>query len=581
MFGSSAISGEDLPIYCSDEVTSEMTVIDIDPDDLDVAASEGLATPVVGRRIMIFDQPRQTWDAGASLAAERAIAKGDSLLMGLWVRGHAIDSDGQPIDGQGAVVEVVFQQQSAPYTKSIQYLLETDGSDHWKHYWLRLRCGEDYDAGEAGLSLQFGYMPQRLDLANVELWNYGQTPLDELPTVRPTYVGREAGARWRVEAERRIERIRKCDVSLRVLNADGHPITNRPVSVRQTRHHFPFGSAVNLAAYTRDDDDGRKYRQTIAKYFNIATIENSLKWAMWDGADQADRDRALEMVRSLIDQDILVRGHVLIWPGFGNSPAWLSELEDKPAALRAAVATHIREMGYATDGLCQHWDVVNEAFDNTDFERVLGRDVLKDAFATARGVLPDAKLYYNDYAGLAQGGLPTGHKAHFLEMTEYFKTHTSIDGIGIQGHFGQFLTPPVRMLKELDRYDEFGLDMLITEYDVLVTDPRLQADFTRDFMTACFSHPGVDGIMTWGFWEGAHWRPTSALWANDWTPTAMGRVWLDLVHDHWMTRASMVSDDNGVVEFRGFKGRYEIGVGEDVKAVKFVSDGEYEVRLGR
>ena len=83
---------------------------------------------------------------------------------------------------------------------------------------------------------------------------------------------------------------------------------------------------------------------------------------------------------------------------------------------------------------------------------------------------------------------------------------------------------------------------------------------TRDFHLALFSHPAVEGIMTWGFWERTHWLPSAAMVRKDWTLKPNGQVWTDLVHKQWSTNAQDKTDEAGRCDVRGFLGDYEVTV---------------------
>jgi len=108
-----------------------------------------------------------------------------------------------------------------------------------------------------------------------------------------------------------------------------------------------------------------------------------------------------------------------------------------------------------------------------------------------------------------------------------------LSGIGIQSHFDWELPAPVAVLKGLDRFALLGRDIEITEHDINVTDEQLQADYTRDYLTLAFSHPAVIGLLSWGFWQGQHWRPDAAYFRKDWSIKPAGRVWIDLVMHKW------------------------------------------------
>ncbi len=47
-----------------------------------------------------------------------------------------------------------------------------------------------------------------------------------------------------------------------------------------------------------------------------------------------------------------------------------------------------------------------------------------------------------------------------------------------------------------------------------------------------FSHEGVGGILMWGFWDKAHWRPNAAIVNGDnLTPNAAGAAYIKLFHE--------------------------------------------------
>jgi endo-1,4-beta-xylanase len=117
---------------------------------------------------------------------------------------------------------------------------------------------------------------------------------------------------------------------------------------------------------------------------------------------------------------------------------------------------------------------------------------------------------------------------------------------------------------------KLGKPIQITEFDVQMTNEALQADFTRDFLTTMFSHPSVNGVVMWGFWEGRHYAPSAALWRKDWTPKPNGKAWLDLVQKEWRTNENRTSDKTGELKIRAFQGDYHISVlsGNQTKELK-------------
>ena len=132
--------------------------------------------------------------------------------------------------------------------------------------------------------------------------------------------------------------------------------------------------------------------------------------------------------------------------------------------------------------------------------------------------------------------------------------------MGLQGHFGSQLTPPDRLLQILDRLAAHQLKIQVTEFTVDVMDQALQADYTRDALTVFFSHPAMNAVTLWGFWEGQMYYKQAALFDKHWQIKPNGKVYQDLVFKQWWTDEQRSTDADGQVQLRGFKGDYQITV---------------------
>ncbi len=383
-------------------------------------------------------------------------------------------------------------------------------------------------------------------------------------SAQPTYVGREASAAWRAAAAARIEQHRKGDFTLRVVNAAGQPVAGATVRAELKRHAFPFGTALQMARIVQDTPDNRIYRQKTAALFNAATTENDLKWPPWAGDWGAGfaRTQTLSGLRWLRDRGYELRGHVFVWPGWTppttNLPNAITSLRGTPRQneIPQLVLDHIAEQAAATREFINEWDVQNEPFDNKDLMEIFGPQIQVDWFKAARAALPTAGLYLNDY-NIEDQTRNTAHVRVFEDTVRYLQQNGApITGLGLQGHIGANPSSITDYLATLDRYAAFRLALRITEFDVNTTDLALQADYTRDFLTASFSHPAVVGFQFWGFWESAHWRPNAALYRADWSEKPAGAAYRALVHEQWATRANGASNAQGEFRARGFYGDY-------------------------
>ncbi len=379
---------------------------------------------------------------------------------------------------------------------------------------------------------------------------------------------------WREQANARIDKIRKGDLSVQVVDNRGRPVPNARVRVRMTRHAFGWGTAIAAQQLLAATPDAEKYRQAFLDNFNMAVFENDLKWPQWE----QNRQRALDGIQWMRDHGITrIRGHNLVCPSWRWLPKDLRTLQDHPAALRARVLSHIKDTASATRGLLEDWDVLNEPYTNHDLIDILGAVEMAAWFKQAKEFDPSARLFLNDF-GILSARRDLAHVDNFFETLEFLAAHGApIEGIGMQGHFSTPV-PPEKMLETLDRFAKLNKPIRITEFDFNTPDEQLQAEFTRDLLTVCFSHPRVDAFLMWGFWEGRHWKPRGAMLRRDWSPKPNYEVWRGLVHKQWWTDTTGVTSKDGTLTVRAFRGDYSIEV-PGAPPVKAVAPGNVRVTL--
>jgi len=500
----------------------------------------------------------QPWNTQVTFSNTAAVRQGDVLFLSVWAR--RIESRAETGEARA---EFVFEQSGPPWTKSV--MRDIAVGPQWQQFYLPFAAAMDYAAGQAQVCFRVGYPPQVLELAAFELLNCGVTNINALPMVKATYAGMAADAPWRAAAAARIETLRKATLLLGVVDTNGQPVPGATVQVRMRKHAFGFGAAVAARYFTADatTPDAQRYRTMVTQLFNKVVLENDLKWPSWRGEwyGRGWSNSAMAAVDWLRTNNLGVRGHCLVWPAWDNLPLYVRLLSNTPARVRQAVLKHLADEAGALRGKICEWDVINEPYSNHDLMDLLGKAVMVEWFTAARAADPAAKLYLNDYSILSARGLDTAHQDHYFATIRYLlQQGAPLDGIGMQGHFGWDLTPPVRLLEILDRFATFGKDLQVTEFDISVDDEALQARYLTDFMTALFSHRAVAGIVMWGFWEGAHWQPKAALYRRDWRAKPAGQAWQELVHKQWWTTADGVTDAQGDYALRGFKGDYDVTV---------------------
>ncbi len=509
--------------------------------------ADGVQGPVY--RVQTDGQPSAKWAVQLRALTHAPVRRGDVVYATFKAR-----SGGSMVGD--ATTEFIFERASPDWEKSASFT-STVGLQ-WTQVHVPFRAATDLAAGEGHVSFRLGYGGQAIEIAEIQVVNLGaEYDLKSLPMTARTYDGMEADAPWRAAAQKRIEKHRVANLNLRVVDPEGNAVPGAKISVEMTRSDFGFGSAVVASQIASDSADSEKYRQVIADHFNEVVFENDLKWGFNQG-DFSNVDLAMVWLE---ERGIAVRGHCLVWPSWRRVPAELKALSDAGDhdAMRALIAEHIETHAGRYAGRLIDWDVINEVYMNHDVVDVLGESSMVDWFKLAHAADPQARLYINDYGILTAGGSDQTHQAAYEATIRYLRDNGApIHGIGMQGHFGQTLTPPAKLLEVLDRFAALGLSIKVTEFDISTDDPEMQAAYARDFLTVMYSHPAVDAVVMWGFWEKRHWRPNAAWWREDWSPKPAVEMIQSLIQGQWQTRAQGVSDDRGQYAVRGHLGDYQI-----------------------
>ncbi len=403
--------------------------------------------------------------------------------------------------------------------------------------------------------------------AAIEPLPTGGIDLAKLPQPKEAYAGREVDAPWRKAALDRIEKFRKADMAVQLTGADGKPLPNTTVVVELERHQFGFGSCVTRGMLTKEGPDGDRYRDIAQRTFSRVVFENDLKPDSFphDDKGRAELEQSLAWLKA---NDISIRGHYLMQEAVDG---WSRDRLGDPAKLKAELLASVRERITTLGERVVEWDVINHpiAWQGAEMFGQKGPplDTLSmDVFREAR-TLTKLPLCINEDQLFRPG--PQQDKT-FALLEKLKRDGVRVDGLGNQAHFNcSFLPSPEDLLRVTDRFTAVVPKQVVTEFDIVANgDDSLAADYLRDSLIACFSHPAYDGFLLWGYWEGSHWLPEAALWKKNWTPKANALVWEDWIGQRWHTRQTVTSDAEGMVKWRGFKGTYHIGIG-DAKTLPF------------
>ena len=503
-----------------------------------------------------------SWSTGVNWPILQPIEKGDSVVVAFWAKGIDAQNESQT----PAISPVRVQQSGGDYESAAggAAFLSRD----WKQYFVTGTSGVDIAPGPAGVSFHMGSTAQTLRLGPVHVVNLGKNvSLKDLPVNEITYSGRDASVPWRKAAMHRIDANRRAELRVRVLDAGGAPVAGEAVRVRQLEHAFRLGSFTNHRYGAPKTSDERSAQKIFDESFNMLTLSTYWQDWGWNGPGSKEQDYR-ESIAFAHKQGMPWRAHPIMWPGENYMPTWL--LETPKDKQRKAVMDHVREvMEYVAKYDPVAIDMVNEVRVNRYFRDRGQGDIVEEAWRLAHSIAPDVPLFVNDYGILNNGGLNSEAIDYYHGwLREMRGKGLPIGGIGFQGHFSAGLTAPERVVEILQGFEQYGLPLQITEFDIETLDESAQADYTRDFMIAALSVPLVDAFVFWGFWEGDHWKRDAAMIREDWTPKPAYTAFRDLIYRDLWTDTTVTTDADGYAVLRPMKGTFEISAGGTTQSVE-------------
>ncbi len=342
------------------------------------------------------------------------------------------------------------------------------------------------------------------------------------------------------------------------------------VRVEQLRHEFWFGAALASQMFRTgpDTEEASRYKKVFLENFNAAVTENALKWhSMEQRKGEVEYGVADAILAWTQRHDIPLRGHNVFWGIPNRVQPWLKAMNDD--TLRETLRARALDVARRYRGQFAEYDLNNEMLHGNFYEERLGPDITRDMASWMRQEDPRAVLYLNEYDIL------TGRRLedYATQIRKFLDQGLPIGGIGVQGHLHGDSFDPVVLQKALERLAEFKLPIRITEFNfpgqrskyygqrgvrLSEEEEQAKARALADYYRICFAHPGVEGILMWGFWEGANWIPVSSLYRRDWSLTPAAETYRDLVFRQWWTRWQGKADAQGHCQVRAFFGKHRV-----------------------
>lgn len=414
------------------------------------------------------------------------------------------------------------------------------------------------------------------------------------------YYGENLGTLWREAALTRIEKYRKKDVIINVINQNNIKINNVNIKLRLLKNNFNFGTSVR----TQYTDINFKYKN----YFNTIGDENIFKWNKIEDEGYANIEKLYKISNTL---GMRIRFHNLLWDinnvnsinqvivtkSDDSSYYSMNEIKEKlndglinnnEAAEMAdntinkyeeLVYNHIENETRKNRNI-DEIDVINEPlaqqyFKNYLFDKkFLEDDTYKNKNTCWRSEIFDNKEYYSFLAkcfDIARKNCPNSvliindnylsGKMHSNVDNETIKILNNlakytdnIDAIGIQYHVRcKYIYSPQSYYNEINyllENNNIVSKAEVTEYDNYEDnkynyskgEQEIKANYLRDSLINVYSNPNIIGFNFWVF-NTNHFTDAEK---ESYIQTV--KPWIDFENE------SIVN--NGSKEYRLIKGEY-------------------------
>jgi len=399
-----------------------------------------------------------------------------------------------------------------------------------------------------------------------------------------------------------IERYRKGDCILSLVDSMGNPITDATVFVKQKSHAFRFGANLFMLDELETKEKNDAYKQAFADVFNMATLP-----FYWDTLEpergkprySADspkvyRRPAIDLCLAFCEQHgIEPREHALAYDHF--FPEWLydasveevkRELERRYAEISERYADKIHTI-----------EVTNEMeHDNGKTSFYEEPDYVEWCFKLAEKYFPNNQLGINEHTSSAWEDKCRATDKYYAYIEANMLKGARIDAIGMQYHLfkkredlykktRKTLNPGL-LYRHMDLYSNFGKPLQITEVTIPAyswerEDEELQAEILEKLYSVWFSHPNVEQIIYWNLVDGYAYVPYTdvneiaatqgnmslgenyyhgGLLRFDMSPKPAYYAIKKLLQNVWHTEQQLTADSSGLFRFRGFFGTYDATV---------------------
>ena len=422
-----------------------------------------------------------------------------------------------------------------------------------------------------------------------------------------------------------IERYRKGNCKVTVLDKNGAKLKNVKVNITQKSHAFRFGANLFMLDELETEEKNCLYKKYFKDAFNMATLPfywkstepqpNELRFDK--GCSRYYRRPSIDLcIEFCKENGIEPREHALAYEQ--HFPNWL---KDKSVdEVKALLEKRYQEISQRYGDKINTIEVTNEMFwwhGVTPFYDE--DDYVEWCFKLAEKYFPNNQLVVNEATEECWCEVRRSTNKYYSYIKNALLCGAKIDAIGMQFHMfysreqekekSQSFYNPQNLYNYLDFFSKLVDTLQITEitvpaYSEKDEDEEIQAKIIENLYRLWFSHPCVEQIIYWNLVDGYAYvhDPTpekiartqgdmsvgenvyyGGLLRFDLTPKPAYQVIKHLITKEWHTSLESLTNSEGSVDFRGFYGDYQIEIDTEngivTREFSIVKNGESNITI--
>ena len=371
---------------------------------------------------------------------------------------------------------------------------------------------------------------------------------------------------WVDQSQADIDKHRKTDVTVIVLDKQDRAVQGAKVRLVQQRHDFVLGLTVSV------DHQPPPKARTLPVYrcFNAMAMDRYTDWAefaMIGPEVQAKRLTAWSQALQPIQKHF---GRVISADPAKNHDR-LSLL--KPAELRDAILARI-DLATIYEPAPDRYDLYTDLLNQDMVERKLGQGMISRMFDRAIAGRKDAAFGVRMRNVISlQSGRDFASTVQKLEVRQVPFDHVTIE----QPFHGPI--QPNALRRMLDEYvAPLPVPVTFAKLEVGGPTPVAAAIKLETLLRLAFAQPRIEGIYFSGLFDDEVLEENASLLGGDRKPTASGEVLDAMFTKLWHSDEGDTTDERGNVEARVYTGWYDLAAtlpdGTEIKSKAYIPKDE-------